>query len=323
MLTKPGCIFAFKIENQSVGTIRWDEVHTLDRSKITYWVHMNRTAPEMQRWLREDASLESSVSEALLASSTRPRLESSNEGILMTLRGVNLNEGAEPSDMISLRLWVEPNRLLTLERERLLSVAAVAERLQELNGIRSTGEILVAIIVGLTDKMGPVIDEINDSLEIIEDRVIDPKKSVDRSDLIELRQHAIMLHRHLRPQVQTIQELYHLKLSWIDVKQHKLLKETINRVTRFVEDLDTVRDRATIIQDELANRYAETMNQRMYAVSLIATILLPMTILTGLLGINVGGIPMAQSPLGFTFVTVSLVIMGVGGFWLAKWLKWL
>lgn len=323
MLTKPGCIFAFKLENHSIGTIHWEEIRSSHDDQLSYWIHINRTVPEMQRWLKEDASLESNVSDALLASSTRPRLEISNEGILMTLRGVNLNEGADPSDMISLRIWVEKNRLITLEREKLLSVAAVAQRVEEPNGFRSVGEILIAIIVGLTDKMGPVIDEINDTLEILEDGVLDPNKPVDRTDLIELRQHAIMLHRHLRPQVLTLQELYHLKLGWIEVKQHKQLKETINRVTRFVEDLDTVRDRATVIQDELANRYAETMNQRMYAVSLIATILLPMTILTGLLGINVGGIPLAQSKFGFTLVTLSMVAMGVGGFWIARRLKWL
>ena len=67
-----------------------------------------------------------------------------------------------------------------------------------------------------------------------------------------------------------------------------------------------------VIQEELLSQLSEQLNQRTYVLSVVAAIFLPLGFLTGLLGINVGGIPGAESPYGFVvFTLLLLVIVGI------------
>jgi len=101
------------------------------------------------------------------------------------------------------------------------------------------------------------------------------------------------------------------------------LRETSDRTTRYVEDLDAIRDRAMVTQEELNNRLAEQMNKTMYVLSIVAGIFLPLGLLTGLLGINVGGIPGTENKWAFTIF--CFILLGVAGVqvWLFKRKKWM
>jgi zinc transporter len=94
-------------------------------------------------------------------------------------------------------------------------------------------------------------------------------------------------------------------------------------MTRFVEDLDSARERAAVAQEELLGRLSEQMDKRMYLLSLVAAIFLPLGFLTGLLGINVGGIPGAEYHWGFTLVTLMIVILVVVQVVLFRIKKWI
>jgi zinc transporter len=102
------------------------------------------------------------------------------------------------------------------------------------------------------------------------------------------------------------------EVPWLGDNNRLRLKEATDRVVRCIEDLDSARDRAAITQEELVNRLSEQLNARIYVLSLVAAIFLPLGFLTGLLGINVGGIPGADNPSAFLvfllFLTVIVVL---------------
>lgn len=87
------------------------------------------------------------------------------------------------------------------------------------------------------------------------------------------------------------------------------VREASDKITRLVEDLDAAKDRAAVAYEELSSRVAEQMNQRMYLLSLVAGLFLPLGFLTGLLGVNVGGIPLADNPWGFVGVVLFLLAL--------------
>ena len=101
------------------------------------------------------------------------------------------------------------------------------------------------------------------------------------------------------------------------------LREISDSTTRYVEDLDAIRDRATVTQEELNGRMAEQMNRTMYVLSIVAGIFLPLGLLTGLLGINVGGIPGTENRWAFTIFCSLLLIIAVAQVWLFKRMKWM
>ncbi len=92
---------------------------------------------------------------------------------------------------------------------------------------------------------------------------------------------------------------------------------------RHLEDLEAVRDRAVVTQEELVNRLSDQLNKRMYVLSIIAAIFLPLGFFTGLLGINVGGIPGAENPWAFTIFLGLLLLIVFVQLWIFKKKKWL
>ena len=79
---------------------------------------------------------------------------------------------------------------------------------------------------------------------------------------------------------------------------------------------------STITAEAFVSRLAEQTNKRMYILSVVAAIFLPLSFLTGLLGINVGGIPGAESPLGFPVVIIIMLIIALGLWFFFRWRRW-
>ena len=109
----------------------------------------------------------------------------------------------------------------------------------------------------------------------------------------------------------------------MDPKNRLQIREVTDSLIRYLEDLDSARDRASVTQEELANRISEQMNVRMYVLSLVAAIFLPLGFLTGLLGINVGGIPGAENKWAFGIfivILIGVVVLQILFFKKKKWM---
>ncbi|AQQ09718.1 Zinc transport protein ZntB [Sedimentisphaera cyanobacteriorum] len=113
------------------------------------------------------------------------------------------------------------------------------------------------------------------------------------------------------------------RFSWLSDEDSRQLRETNDKLIRYNEDLDSIRDRAAVAQEQLSGKLSEQLNSRMYVLSLAAAIFLPLSFLTGLLGINVGGIPGAEDESAFWFfllILAAAVIIQIIIFKNKKWL---
>jgi zinc transporter len=103
----------------------------------------------------------------------------------------------------------------------------------------------------------------------------------------------------------------------------RYLREEADRITRYLEDLDLARERAVVLQEEFLGQLAQEQNARMYVLSVVAAIFLPLTFITGLLGMNVGGLPGLESPVGFLASIVVMIVAAIGLFAFFRWKRWL
>jgi zinc transporter len=170
--------------------------------------------------------------------------------------------------------------------------------------------------------MEDTIENIEDRVAQLEETMVEGGSHAIRRELSGIRRETIMLRRYLAPQREALQRLYSDKLSWISNEDHVHLREVNDQLIRYIEDLDSARDRASVTQEELASRLTEQMNARMYVLSVIAAIFLPLGFLTGLLGINVGGIPGTENEIAFLIFVVFLVVVAIVQFGIFKWKKW-
>jgi zinc transporter len=186
-----------------------------------------------------------------------------------------------------------------------------------------TGDFLATLAEGLVERVGPVVDELEEQVADLEEDIIANRTEGIRLKLAELRRTAIALRRYIGPQREAMSRLLTQQAEWISPMDRRLLREVADRITRYVEDLDAARERAQIVQEELAARVSEQINRNMYVLSIVAAVFLPLGLVTGYLGINVGGIPGADWR--WSFAIVGLGLLAIAGFelWLFRRLKWI
>lgn len=271
----------------------------------------------------ESIGIDLVYADALLAAETHPRAVSAGDCLLVILRGVNTAPDSDPEDMVSLRIWLEETRVISVRIRKLGSVRDIRDRIENGNGPKSSGEFLVMVADRLVERMGPVINGLSEQLDHLEDNVetLSPRQA--RDELRSIRHQAIMLRRHLAPQRDVLGRLQMENQSWLKPEYKLELREVASATARYVEELDAVRERAGVVHDELMALAGEATNRTMYTLTLIATIILPLSFITGLLGMNVSGIPLAEGKLGFWWVTGGLFVAGALMIILFRWLKWL
>lgn len=318
-----GLVCAFLMDGQGGGQpLDWIGVKTWTPDQGNLWVHLDRTVDRTRSWLAEESGLDPLVCDALMAEDTRPRVAHFESGLIVILRGVNLNPGADPEDMVSIRLWIDNERVISLRLRRLMAVEDIRKRLAAGRGPAGPSDLLVDLARGLVERTAPVVDDFEDLADELEDTVVEVSSRELRSQVAALRRKVIALRRHLAPQREVMAVLMNERTEWLDDLHRLRLREVADRIIRHVEDLDAVRDRAAVVQDELTGRLGEQMNRNMYVLSIVAGIFLPLGLLTGLLGINVGGIPGANTPWAFAAVCFLLVAFGVGEIWILRRLRW-
>ena len=324
MTEDSGLVAAYLLDGGGGGReIGWADIEAWTPGQGALWVHLRRDIDDAIRWLRDKSGLDPLTVDALLAEETRPRSFPVGDGLIVILRGINLNPGADPEDMVSLRMWIDEHRIISVRARRLVAVSDAREMLAAGRGPRGTGEFLTEVAARLVDRMGQVIDDLEDRTDALEDEMLQTESREMRHRLADVRHEAILLRRYLAPQRDAMARLQTENVPWIDDRQKARLREVTDRVVRYIEDLDAVRERASVIQDELTNRLSEQMNRTMYHLTVVASIMLPLGFLTGLLGINVGGIPWADSPWGFAGVCAVLAAVVGAQVVLFRRLKWI
>jgi zinc transporter len=312
MTQSQGLINAFLLDGNGGGRqMGWDDIRQWIPSQGVLWVHLDFTDAEALQWLRDESGLNELVVDALTADETRPRITTVEDGMLVSLRGVNNNPGAEPEDMVSIRLFCTQNRVISTRRRKLMSITDLVNSLEQGEGPCNPGELITMLADRLVERMSVVISELDDRIDELEESMITGTGQEVRSSILELRGEIIKLRRYLSPQREALSRLYTQKTDLLGEHDKLEVREILDQITRYVEDLDSIRDRAGVAYEELSNRLAEQMNNRMYVLSLIAGLFLPLGFLTGLLGVNVGGIPLSDNHWGFLAVVFFMILMVV------------
>lgn len=325
-MTEPltGLIYGHYIDaNKPKKQITWGDVNEWQPSQGVLWVHLDAANETALNWLEHNSGLSPMLKDALLEMGTRPRSVAAESGTLVIFRGVNCNPGADPEDMVAIRMFITEQRIITMRRNRVRAIQDVHETLMSGNGPTTVGEFFVAVVDRITDRIGDIVIDIEDRVTELEDTIVSAETAELRPRLAELRRESISLRRYIAPQRDMLSRLIHERIAWLTEQDKTWLRETAERTARYVEDIDAARERALIAQEELNSRLSEQMNRAMYTLSIVAAIFLPLGLLTGLLGINVGGIPGTESPWAFLIVTVFLVFMAIFLIIWFKRLKWL
>ena len=236
------------------------------------------------------------VTRIISAQETRPRCTVVDEGAVVILRGVNLNEGAEPEDMISIRVWLERGLIVTCAIRQLLGVSDICEMIETGRAPLSPAQLAGQIALRLADRTEPVVASLNEQVDDLEEMLEDDASRISRATLADIRRTAIILRRYIFPQRDAL-------------------------TTLVIEELDALRDRAQVIHDQIMDERSERMNRQMLVLTVVAALFLPISFLTGLFGMNVGGLPLEQNPFGFAIIVAAMAVILILELLIFRWMR--
>jgi zinc transporter len=323
-MSTDGLIHALLLDGKGgARALDWAAVRTWSPDDGPLWINLDYAGSAALEWLGSASGVDAVFAEALTDPDPRPRAVAQGDALLLIVRGINNNAGSAPEDMISVRAWIEPNRIVTLRHRPSTSVQLIAGELERGVGPKSAASLMVTLIDRIIDHVVVRIDSLGDAVAACEDLVLGEEPADVRASLADHRRRAIALRRFLAPQREALTKLAAANVTWLDKEQRARLGESADHLVRTVEELDAARDRAAVTQEELSSRVAEGANKRLYVLSIITAVFLPLGFVCALLGVNVGGVPFQRDDWAF-YVLCALFGIGVAiQLWVFKKRGWL
>ncbi|MGB0410696.1 MAG: zinc transporter ZntB [Pikeienuella sp.] len=254
---------------------------------------------------------------------TRPRCEAFPEGVAINLRDVNLNEGDQAEDMISLRIWATEDLIVTARLRKVMTIDRIRHDCEAGIGPGSSGKFLDAIAKGLLDHAEQTAANLEEATNALEEASLSNDGTIGNADnIVRYRRAVIMLRRFAAPQRDALTKLAILEGSLLSKQVRLRIRESANRATRLSETLDALRDRLAVLQDHADARANQNMGRNSYLLSVVAAIFLPLGFATGLFGVNVAGMPGVNDPSAFWLLTAAMTGFGVALLAVFRWMRW-
>lgn len=325
--SQPGLRFAALLDRAGGCTdLDWDGIAHWKPEDGFLWIHLERDDPVAAQWVRERSGIDPLVALALLAEESRPRVEDVDDNLMVVLRGVNVGDESGETELVPIHVWADANRLISLRDKdhQLSALRSIRLALLAGKGPRTPGGLLAQIAERVVEHLERVIDTMEDVVGDLEDACITREGDISlRTHLALVRRQAIHLRRYLGPQRDALYRIQHDDATWLSRDAKLRLREVTDKVVRHIEDLDALRDRTTVLHEDLSAQISEKIASTSNRFTVLTALLLPPSLLAGMLGANVGGIPGHDDPLAFwVMCAVTFGLMPV--LWMAlKRLKWM
>ncbi len=310
-------LYVFDIHPDGTSTVPQDDALT---GPGTYrWWHFDLSDADLSDWATK--WLEEIPAAALLQPETRPRCDPFGRGMILNLRGINMNEGQEADQMVSVRMWVEESVIVTVRVRRVFALDEIRKLAEADQAPPTTAAFLEALINRLTTRIQAEVASIAKITGFYEDD-LDDRGTPAPKDLPETRRSVIRLGRYLEPQRHAVDKLAALDLPMIPLPDGLKLHELANRTTIAVEELDALEERLITVQEEHDLNVAHRQARHGYVLSIAAAVFLPLGFLTGLFGVNIAGMPGMQHPDAFWILCTGILVLAIVMVGLLRYFRW-
>ncbi|QUS55764.1 CorA family divalent cation transporter [Pseudovibrio brasiliensis] len=285
-----------------------------------YWAYLQRVAAQNREFL-EEAGLEHSDIDELLAREVRPHCHVRSKGVFIAINSFNELPSQESGDMEYAHVWVDERRIICVWHEPLEVFRSLVESFNKRVPPESTAEFWARLVLAIAERAEDMVEELQDRIDHLEDVVLETGDHPWESELARVRRLATIVRRSMLAFLDTIRNFEIENFSWVNRVNKRRVREAGDRALRIAEEMDAIRERAEIVHDQIMFKRSETTNRSMLMMAAIAVVFLPLSFITGLLGINVAGIPGSHDPVAFTVVSALLVLIGLVLFMIVRWFK--
>jgi zinc transporter len=279
----------------------------LVKSPKPVWLHFSLADTRARAFLEQRAPMPEEARAALVEPRARVHLQAFQDGFVTVLGDLHHDFDADPDGFGVLRVYVDEHVMITCREHRLTCIDRLRVRIEALEESQSTFALFEELVHELVEGFARVSGKLSETIEDAEDEILAGRFKDQRAELGRVRRLLARLRRHVNANKSALLPLPK-RLGVLDSEQRQRLREVIELLDAVGQDLELVTERARLLQEEIAGRLGEATNRNLYLLSILTTTLLPITLITGIFGMNVGGLPFGSSNHGFWSV---VVIMGV------------
>lgn len=314
-IPEDGVVFAWEISGDGSREVRPQEIdHLLANPDKSLWLHLNLSNARVQRWIRQTPHLPESLQEAILEEVNRSRMETVEEfgdGLMMVMNDyrIGLSKNDEDDDTGTLWAIMTPRLMLSIRAHPLLTTDTLRHLLRQ-NRI-NPGDIVSLyheLIEERANHLRRRIDQLSDQMDVLEEDLLTGDQVPEHETLGRLRITCSRLRRHYAPELTALRRLIRRRPTWFSEDDTDKLREQIDLLGFLVDEVNNLHERAKVLQDELSAHVADFNAKNLQVLSVMTVIFLPMTLVTGIMGMNMGDLP----GLDHSFWLIMVIMLGAG-----------
>ena len=280
------------------------------------WLHFNLSQAATERWLKDHASLPGEFFEALHLGSRSTRVELIDDGLIAVVNDVLHGFSFDPSEISTLWVHVTPDMVISARRKPLKSVDRLRQSVQNGAKITSTVELLTRLLRDQADVLMGIVRDAVARVDKVEDELLAGRLDNKREHLGSLRRVLVRLQRLMAPEPAALFRLLQRPPRWIAEDDLQDLRQSSEEFSAVLVDMASLQERIKLLQEEIAAMINEKSSRNLYTLTVLTVLALPINLIAGLFGMNVGGIPFADHEAGFWRVVGLLALFTATAAWL-------
>lgn len=280
------------------------------------WLHFNLAHVSSERWMRTHLQLPEDFFEGLREGSHSTRIEHQHGALLAVVNDVMFDFEQTPSEIATLWAYTHERIMVTARLKHLRSVDRLRSAVREGEVFSTPADLLVHLMRDQAELLVQIVRRTSIEVDRIEDRFLSARNFESRRDLGAIRRVLVRLQRLLAPEPSSIFRLLVRPPAWLATEDVQGLRDSTEEFSLVLGDMAGLAERIKLLQEEIAARLTEQTNRTLFTLTIVTVLALPINIIAGLFGMNVGGIPLAENRHGF-WVMVLLVVSftTLAGWW--------
>ncbi|QJQ06397.1 transporter [Undibacterium piscinae] len=315
-----GYVFARNQAGQAVHTkeaLQWLQSRKERDDDAFIWLHFNLSNVSAEKWLHEHVDLPEEFYETLHEGSRSTRIEHADQSLIAVVNDVLHDFTFEASDIATLWISVSGKVMISARRTPLQAVDRLRTAVNHGEVFHSPVELLTHLLRDQADVLIGIVRKAIKKVDDIEDHLLADRLNHKRANLGELRRVLVRLQRLLAPEPAALFRLLHSPPRWVAENDVQELRQSTEEFAVVLSDMASLQERIKLLQEEIAASVNEQNNRSLFVLTIVTVLALPINIIAGLLGMNVGGIPLAQHEYGFWIVAAIVATFTVIAGWLA------
>jgi len=255
----------------------------------------------------------------------RPKVEEYQGYYFIVLYEAVLSGPSDELELRELNIFLGPNYLVTVHSRPIRAVETAGRLWREWSDRAEHGAGLLAylLIDGIVDDYLPLLDVLSERMDELEDQIFGDFRPESMQSIFRIKKQLLFLRRAITPLRDVFNTLLRREQPIFSRETHIYFQDVFDHLIRVADTIDTLRDMLSSTMDAYLSVSGNRMNQIMKRLTSISTILMSVTLIAGVYGMNFTFMPELGWRYGYVFALLSMVVVGVAIYLYFRKANWL